>query len=77
MHDLISALFFIAMVITPAIVAAVSGKEREGSAKKSASVQPLISVPSQVAPTQTPVRETAGLEAATLPLHRTIGLADR
>jgi hypothetical protein len=73
MHDFILALSFVAMVITPAVVAAISGKEKKGAkataTAKIAAARPVL-VPQQS-------RKVVAWEAPTLPLHQTLGLAGR
>ena len=74
MHDFILALSFVAMVITPAIVAAYSGKEKK--AAKAVAKAKIAPVAQPVVARQVSRKATAW-EAQTLPLHHTLGLAGR
>lgn len=74
MHDLILAIAFISMVMTPAIVAAISGKEKKHATQKAKAVRAARQ------PEPVPVRSTGKVvvsEALTLPVRHTLGLAGR
>ncbi len=84
MHDLLLALSFIAMLVAPAIVAAQSGKKEldpetdslpTGAARqmKAVSDEPA----KRVRKPETVTVQKVGFEAATLPMHGTLGMAGR
>jgi hypothetical protein len=83
MHDLLLALTFISMIVAPAIVAAKSGKkefdpETESlplAKRQMASFSPApLKRERNIEISATPKSNS---EAATLPLHQTLGLAGR
>lgn len=83
MHDLLLALTFISMIVAPAIVAAKSGKKEfdpETESLSAAERQMASFSPAQLKRercTQIPAAPKSHSEAATLPLHQTLGLAGR
>jgi hypothetical protein len=84
MHDLLLALAFVAMILTPCIVAAVGGKESsEASAPKekeqiAAKPTQAMVIDQPAKPKTTPrVRPAKVWVAQTLPIHRTLGMANR
>ena len=83
MHDLLLALTFISMIVAPAIVAAKSGKKEFDPETESLPVAERQIASFSPAPlkrersTEIPAAPRSHSEAATLPLHQTLGLAGR
>jgi hypothetical protein len=83
MHDLLLALTFISMIVAPAIVAAKSGKKEFDPETESLPVAKRQMASLSPAPlkrertTEIPAASRSHSEAATLPLHQTLGLAGR
>jgi hypothetical protein len=87
MHNVMLALAFLAMLISPAMVAAFSGKknyepEADGEevaptqreARKAEVIRPASVLTAQNMAARKP---TTLFDAPTLPLHRTLGMANR
>jgi|HubBroStandDraft_1064217.scaffolds.fasta_scaffold89400_2 hypothetical protein len=83
MYQVVLALTFIGMILTPAIVAAKSGKKEFDPEMEDAAQQPgprvtaFVSAPMKQNVTAAPKAHRNGFDAPTLPLHRTLGLAGR
>jgi hypothetical protein len=83
MHDLLLALTFISMIVAPAIIAAKSGKKEFDPETESLSAAERQMASFSPAPlkrernTRIPAAPKNHSEAATLPLHQTLGLAGR
>ena len=80
MHDLILALSFIAMLMAPAIVAAVSGKRTSQSSSAASVLEMNVMAAPVIAQRMRaqPITATVNYGAVpTLPLHRTRSLAGR
>jgi hypothetical protein len=94
MLQLILALLFIAMIVTPALVAAVSGKkefepeaDENSRGNLAARRATQAAAPSETLRATQPARRerkaetattrTQAFEAATLPMHGTLGMAGR
>jgi hypothetical protein len=77
MFQLILALTFIGMILTPAVVAAFSGKKESEvqSDEMEAAEAVQIAQPARRGRKSPPAR--AAFEAATLPMHGTLGMAGR
>lgn len=74
MHDLILAIAFISMVMTPAIVAAISGKDKTNAPQQLKPVRAARQT--EPAPART-AGKVVVIEAPTLPVRQTLGLAGR
>ena len=73
MHDMILALFFISLLVSPAVIAAITGKE--SSEPKTV---PMREAKPKAAAVRSAAKKTVGLSyAATLPLHGTRALSGR
>ena len=73
MHDMILALFFISLLVSPAVIAAITGKE--SSEPKTV---PMREAKLKAAAVRSAAKKTVGLSyAATLPLHGTRALSGR
>jgi hypothetical protein len=84
MHDLLLALSFIAMLVAPAIVAAQSGKKEldpDSDSLPTGAVRKMKAVSAEPAKRmrkpETITVQKVGFEAATLPMHGTLGMAGR
>jgi hypothetical protein len=83
MHDLILALSFLTMLVTPAIVAALSGKREFVPGAEGEIAAPAISTVTMTTSSDRRTRTvaaravTVSYNVPTLPLHRTLGLANR
>jgi hypothetical protein len=73
MHDLILALFFVSLIITPAMIAANTGKE----SSEPRLVPVKQSRPQATAARREPSKNIHLTYASTLPLHGTRALAGR
>jgi len=79
MFQLVLALIFVAMILTPAIVAARSGK-KETESESAPEAQPIRrAAKTQAEPAEeaNAAAQPAPAAASTLPLHRTLGLSGR
>ncbi len=73
MHDLITALFFVSLIVTPAMFAAIAGKER-----KEAEPVRVPETKSKAVPARREAAKNVRFSyAGTLPLHDTRALAGR
>ncbi|GGG97681.1 hypothetical protein [Silvibacterium dinghuense] len=76
MFQIILALIFVGMILTPALVAARSGK-KEMDAEVEAPAEDLPTVTARVAQRTDARNADLSSAAGTLPLHRTLGLSGR
>ncbi|MFT4114140.1 hypothetical protein [Silvibacterium sp.] len=77
MFQIILALIFVGMILTPAIVAARSGKkEMEAESETPVNEAPQVARVAEKNPVR-PAGVTPIPAASTLPLHRTLGLSGR
>jgi hypothetical protein len=79
MLQLILAVSFVGMILIPAIVAAFSGKKETEATHDELEAAEVAAAPIRMAqPVEREVKSTRKVfQAATLPMHRTLGMAGR